>query len=55
MVSFCVQSDLSRTAAENAFVAIGSIKAMLHQEETIKFPRVVGFYIPFQWIFQQEE
>lgn len=42
-----VQSELSRTTAENAFVAIGSIKAMSHQAETIKFPRVVGFYLPF--------
>jgi len=42
-----VQSELSRTTAENAFVAIGSIKAMLHQPETIKFPRVVGLYLPF--------
>lgn len=42
-----VQSELSRVTAENAFVAIGSIKAMLHQKETIKFPRVVGLYLPF--------
>ena len=42
-----VQSELSRTTAENAFVAIGSIKAMLHQPETIKSPRVVGLYLPF--------
>jgi hypothetical protein len=42
-----VQSELSRTTAENAFVAIESIKAMLHQPETIKFPRVVGLYLPF--------
>ncbi|OAI44388.1 hypothetical protein AYO43_09190 [Nitrospira sp. SCGC AG-212-E16] len=42
-----VQSELSRTTAENAFVSIGSIKAMLHQPETIKIPRVVGLYLPF--------
>jgi hypothetical protein len=42
-----VQSELSRTTAENAFVAIGSIKSMLHQEATKKFPRVVGLYLPF--------
>ncbi|PHM20720.1 MAG: hypothetical protein CK604_07390 [Curvibacter sp. PD_MW3] len=42
-----VQSELSRTTTENAFVAIGSIKSMLHQAETIKFPRVVGLYLPF--------
>jgi len=42
-----VHSELSRTTAENAFVAIGSIKSMLHQAETIKFPRVVGLYLPF--------
>lgn len=42
-----VQSELSRTTAENAFVAIGSIKSMLHQPDTIKLPRVVGLYLPF--------
>jgi hypothetical protein len=42
-----VHSELSRTTAENAFVAIGSIKALLHQPDTIKFPRVVGLYLPF--------
>lgn len=42
-----VHSELSRTTAENAFVAIGSIKALLHQQETIKTPRVVGLYLPF--------
>jgi len=42
-----VQSELSRTTAENAFVAIGSIKAMLHQKETDVYPRVVGLYLPF--------
>jgi len=42
-----VQSELSRTTAENAFVAIGSIKAMLHQPETKTSPRVVGLYLPF--------
>jgi hypothetical protein len=42
-----VQSELSRTTAENAFVAIGAIKAMLHQPETVTFPRVVGLYLPF--------
>ncbi|GJL57117.1 MAG: hypothetical protein NPIRA02_42490 [Nitrospirales bacterium] len=42
-----VQSELSRTTAENAFVAIGAIKAMLHQPKTIIFPRVVGLYLPF--------
>ncbi len=42
-----VQSELSRVTAENAFVAIGAIKAMLHQKETLKFPRVVGLYLPF--------
>lgn len=42
-----VQSELSRTTAENAFVSIGSIKSMLHQSDTIKMPRVVGLYLPF--------
>jgi hypothetical protein len=42
-----VTSQLSRISAENAFVAIGTIKAMLHQPETMVFPRVVGFYMPF--------
>jgi hypothetical protein len=41
-----VQSELSRTTAENAFVAIGAIKAMLHQPDVVKLPRVVGLYLP---------
>lgn len=40
-------SELSRTAAENAFVAIGTIRAMLRQESTRPYPRVVGLYLPF--------
>lgn len=41
-----VQSELNRTTSNNAFVAIGSIKSMLHRTETIKAPRVVGLYLP---------
>lgn len=41
-----VHSDLSRTTAENSFVALGSIKALLHEQNTINSPRVVGLYLP---------
>lgn len=42
-----IQSELNRTTAQNAIVAIGTIKALLHSEETWVSPRVVGLYLPF--------
>jgi hypothetical protein len=42
-----IQSELNRTTAQNAIVAVGSIKALLYAEETVKSPRVVGMYLPF--------
>jgi len=43
-----IQSELNRTTAQNAIVAVGSIKALLYADETVKSPRVVGLYLPFQ-------
>jgi len=42
-----IHSELNRTTAQNAIVAVGSIKALLYAEETVKSPRVVGLYLPF--------
>jgi len=42
-----IQSELNRTTAQNAIVAVGSIKALLYADETVKAPRVVGMYLPF--------
>lgn len=42
-----IQSELNRTTAQNAIVAVGSIKALLYAEDTITQPRVVGLYLPF--------
>lgn len=42
-----IQSELNRTTAQNAIVAVGSIKALLYSDETVKSPRVVGLYLPF--------
>lgn len=42
-----IQSELNRTTAQNAVVAVGSIKALLYEKGTIIVPRVVGFYLPF--------
>ena len=42
-----IQSELNRTTAQNAIVAVGSIKALLYEEDTIVVPRVVGLYLPF--------
>lgn len=42
-----IQSELNRTTAQNAIVAVGSIKALLYSPETITSPRVVGLYLPF--------
>lgn len=43
-----IQSELNRTTAQNAIVAIGSIKAMLYDDATVIEPRVVGLYLPFR-------
>lgn len=42
-----IQSELNRTTAQNAIVAVGSIKALLYDEKTATTPRVVGMYLPF--------
>lgn len=42
-----IQSELNRTTAQNAIVAVGSIKSLLYADETVKSPRVVGLYLPF--------
>lgn len=42
-----IQSELNPTTAQNAIVAVGSIKALLYEEGTIVAPRVVGLYLPF--------
>ena len=43
-----IQSELNRTTAQNAIVAVGSIKALLYEDDTVVFPRVVGLYLPFR-------
>lgn len=45
--SLPVQSELNRTTAQNAIVAVASIKTQLYSSEVGKYPRVVGLYIPF--------
>nr|WP_298167026.1 hypothetical protein [uncultured Pseudomonas sp.] len=42
-----IQSELNRTTAQNAIVAVGSIKALLYEDGTVVVPRVVGLYLPF--------
>lgn len=42
-----IQSELNRTTVQNAIVSIGSIKALLYEDETTRAPRVVGLYLPF--------
>lgn len=42
-----IQSELNRTTAQNAIVAVGTIKALLYAEGTTISPRVVGLYLPF--------
>ena len=46
--SLPIQSELNRTTTQNAVVAVGSIKALLHEDETVVYPRVVGMYLPFE-------
>lgn len=42
-----IQSELNRTTAQNAIVAVGAIKALLYDDKTVVSPRVVGIYLPF--------
>lgn len=42
-----IQSELNRTTAQNAIVAVGSIKALLYDDKTTTVPRIVGLYLPF--------
>ncbi len=42
-----IQSELNPTTVQNAIVAIGSIKTLLYEDETVTAPRVVGLYLPF--------
>jgi hypothetical protein len=42
-----IQSELNRTTAQNAIVAISSIKSLLYTKGIIKTPRVVGLHLPF--------
>ena len=37
-------SELNTTTVQNAIVALGSIKAVMYDEETLVTPRVLGFY-----------
>ena len=40
-------SEINRTTVQNSILALGSIKAVLHDLENTKIkPRVVGFYNP---------
>ena len=42
-----IQSELNRTTAQNAVVAVASIKTLLYADDTEVAPRVVGLYLPF--------
>ncbi|MEM6644113.1 MAG: hypothetical protein AAF616_14125 [Bacteroidota bacterium] len=39
-----IPSEINETTVQNALLAIGSVKALLHDSATIITPRVVGFY-----------
>jgi len=42
-----IQSELNPTTVQNAIVAIGSVKTLLYEDDTVTAPRVVGLYLPF--------
>lgn len=42
-----IHSELNRTTAQNAIVAVGAIKALLYEKDVVISPRVVGIYLPF--------
>jgi hypothetical protein len=41
--SLPLPSELNQTTLQNSLLAIGSIKALIHDSETTKTPRVIGF------------
>lgn len=43
-----IQSELNRTTAQNSIVSVGQIKTLLYDKETVKSPRIVGIYLPFE-------
>lgn len=43
-----IQSELNRTTIYSAASAIGAIKALIHEDETTIYPRIVGLYLPFR-------
>jgi hypothetical protein len=43
-----IQSELNRTTIYSAASAIGAIKALIHEDETTIYPRIVGLYLPFK-------
>jgi hypothetical protein len=43
-----IQSELNRTTAQNAVLAIGSVKTLLYDKDTQVTPRVVGMYLPLE-------
>ncbi len=44
--SLPLPSEINQTTIQNAILSLGSIKAVLYDENTIKNPRVVGMYNP---------
>lgn len=42
-----IQSELNKTTAQNAIVAISQIKTLIYSEDTVKSARVLGLYMPF--------
>lgn len=44
--SLPLPSEINQTTIQNAILSLGSIKALLYDENTIKTPRIVGIYNP---------
>ncbi|MFP3366491.1 hypothetical protein R0J93_22885, partial [Pseudoalteromonas sp. SIMBA_148] len=40
-------NELDRSTAQNAILAIGSIKALLHDPDMKIYPRIIGLYNPY--------
>jgi hypothetical protein len=49
-----IPGELNSTTVQNAAVAIGSIKALIYDPDTAKWPRVVGIHYPFATINQKQ-
>lgn len=45
--SLPLPSELNQSTVQQAILALGSVKAIMYDQETLVTPRVTGLYLPF--------